>query len=88
MPRRTNDPRGEDHGKSHGRGQGFVRSLHPVREDGAGSSDEGFSLWPLKLILDIVAVAIGGLAIVTMAQLGLGLRELALPRVFLRLLSD
>ena len=37
----------------------------------ASSGDEGFSWWPLKLILGIVAVVIDVPAIIAVAQMGL-----------------
>ena len=42
-----------------------------VAVSSTSSSDEGFSLWPLKLILGIVAVVIGVPAIIAVAQMGL-----------------
>lgn len=50
---------------------GIVPRPAYVAADSTSSSDEGLSLWPLKLILGIAAVAIGVPAIIAVAQLGL-----------------
>lgn len=50
---------------------GIVPRPANVAVSSTSSSDEGFSLWPLKLILGIVAVVIGVPAIIAVAQMGL-----------------
>lgn len=49
---------------------GIVPRPAYVTADSASSSDEGFSLWPLKLIFGIVAVVIGIPLIGVLAQMG------------------
>ena len=49
---------------------GIVPRPAYVATSDASSSDEGFSLWPLKLILGIAAVAIGIPLIGVLAQMG------------------
>ena len=49
---------------------GIVPRPANVAASNASSNDEGFSLWPLKLILGIVAVVIGIPLIGVLAQMG------------------
>lgn len=49
---------------------GIVPRPAYVATSDASSSDEGFSLWPLKLVLGIAAVAIGIPLIGVLAQMG------------------
>lgn len=50
---------------------GIVPRPAYVAASSASSGDEGFSWWPLKLILGIVAVVIDVPAIIAVAQMGL-----------------
>lgn len=50
---------------------GIVPRPANVAASSASSGDEGFSWWPLKLILGIVAVVIDVPAIIAVAQMGL-----------------
>lgn len=50
---------------------GIVPRPANVAASNASSNDEGFSWWPLKLILGIAAVVIGVPAIIAVAQMGL-----------------